>query len=189
MPTRTNTSEGAARRYGTARGSERQQKRREQEVRPLTEQTNVQLLLDRMAITELVQCYATGIDTRDWALFRSIFTDEIAVWLGSATSGAPALRRVNADRFTERARRMIERFAVTQHVLTNHRMEVEADHATCAVYMQARHFPRPEAASQAVWDIGGYYTHQLVRTVEGWKIAQYTLTITWTENTPPDITL
>ncbi|HEV8713982.1 MAG TPA: nuclear transport factor 2 family protein [Candidatus Binatia bacterium] len=155
----------------------------------MSDQEKLQLLLDRMEITELVQCYATGVDSRDWKLFRSIFTDEIEVWLGSASVGQAALRKVNADKFTERASRIIGRFAVTQHLLSNHRIEVKDDEATCVVYMQARHFPRQEEASQAVWDIGGYYTHHLARTAAGWKIAKYTLTVTWTENTPPDITL
>jgi 3-phenylpropionate/cinnamic acid dioxygenase small subunit len=155
----------------------------------MTEQEKLQLLLDRMAITELVQCYATGVDSRDWKLFRSIFTDDIEVWLGSASAGEATLRRVNADKFTERASRIIGRFAVTQHLLSNHRIEVHGDEATCVVYMQARHFPRQEDAHQAVWDIGGYYTHHLARTAAGWKIAKYTLTVTWTENTPPDIKL
>ena len=155
----------------------------------MNDQEQLQLLLDRMEITELVHCYATGVDSRDWTLFRSIFTDEIEVWLGSASAGEAALRRVNADKFTERVSRIISRFAVTQHLLSNHRIAVKGNEATCVVYMQARHFPRQEEANQAVWDIGGYYTHYLARTAAGWKIAKYTLTVTWTENTPPDIKL
>lgn len=155
----------------------------------MSDQEKLQLLLDRMEITELVQRYATGVDLRDWKLFRSIFTDEIEVWLGSASAGEAALRRVNADKFTERMSRVIGRFAVTQHLLSNHRIAVKGDEATCIVYMQARHFPCKEDASQAVWDLGGYYTRHLVRTAEGWKIAKYTLTVTWMENTLPDIKL
>ena len=143
-------------------------------------QDTVQLLLDRMAITELIHCYATGVDTRDWPLFRSIFTEEIEVWLGSTAASAAPLKRVHADTFTERVSRTIGRFAVTQHVLTNHRITVHGDY---------RHVHRPEEAGQSVWDIGGYYTHHLTRTAQGWKIARYTLTVTWTENTPPWITL
>ena len=57
----------------------------------MNDQEIAQLLLDRTAITELVHCYATGVDTRDWRLFRSIFTEEIEVWLGSTA----AARRAN----------------------------------------------------------------------------------------------
>jgi hypothetical protein len=59
------------------------------------------------------------------------------------------------------------------HLLSNHRITVHGDAATFIVYMQARHFSRPEEMHQAVWDIGGYYTHYLIRTAAGWKIAVY----------------
>jgi hypothetical protein len=36
----------------------------------MNDQEQLQLLLDRMEITELVHCYATGVDSRDWTLFR-----------------------------------------------------------------------------------------------------------------------
>ena len=32
---------------------------------------NLQLLLDRAAISDVVHAYATGLDRRDWTLFRS----------------------------------------------------------------------------------------------------------------------
>ena len=155
----------------------------------MNDQETMQQLLDRAAITELIHCYATGADNRDWKLFRSIFTDEIEVWLGSVPAEEAPLKRVSADTFAERASRVLGRFAVTQHVLSNHRITVQGDKATCIVYLQARHFPRPEEADQKVWDIGGYYTHHLTRTAEGWKIARYTLTVTWSENTPPGFDL
>jgi hypothetical protein len=47
--------------------------------------------------------------------------------------------------------------------------------------MQARHFNE----GQPTWDMGGYYTYNLVRTGDSWKIPKYTLTVTWEENRPP----
>lgn len=34
---------------------------------------------DKLAVTETVYCYATGVDRRDWALYRSLFTDTVAI--------------------------------------------------------------------------------------------------------------
>jgi hypothetical protein len=34
----------------------------------------------------------------------------------------------------------------------------------------------------STWDMGGYYTYNLVRTGDDWKIPKYTLTVTWEEN-------
>ncbi len=37
----------------------------------------LQLLIDRAEIGDVQLRYATGLDSRDWTLFRSCFTDEI----------------------------------------------------------------------------------------------------------------
>ena len=39
----------------------------------------LETLLERAAISDVVNAYATGVDTRDWALYRSVFADEIAI--------------------------------------------------------------------------------------------------------------
>jgi hypothetical protein len=36
--------------------------------------TDLSILLDRAAISDVVNAYATGLDRRDWVLYRSIFT-------------------------------------------------------------------------------------------------------------------
>jgi len=45
--------------------------------------------------------YATGLDSRDWPLFRSCFDDEIETDFTSVFGGDP--RRLSADRWTEAA--------------------------------------------------------------------------------------
>ena len=35
----------------------------------------------RADLTDLINKYATGIDTRNWALYRSIFADEVDICL------------------------------------------------------------------------------------------------------------
>ena len=75
-------------------------------------------LLDRLAIIDVQLRYATGADTRDWALYRSCFTDEIDTDFTSVFGGQP--RRGNADRFVEAARRFLTGLKATQHMITNH---------------------------------------------------------------------
>ncbi|MBV8771282.1 MAG: nuclear transport factor 2 family protein, partial [Deltaproteobacteria bacterium] len=48
----------------------------------MTDSETIRLLLDRMQISEVIHCYPVSIDSRDWKRFRSIFTDEIQVYLG-----------------------------------------------------------------------------------------------------------
>jgi hypothetical protein len=77
----------------------------------------LQLLLDRAEISDVQLRYATGLDSRDWSLFRSIFTDEIETDFSSVFGGEP--RKVSADRWTEAARRSVGGLAATQHMITN----------------------------------------------------------------------
>lgn len=155
----------------------------------MTESEKVQWLFDRAEISEVVHRYAIGIDSRDWSLFRSIFPDEIEVWLGFARDPNRALRRRNADKFAQSVTRVISQFAVTQHFLTDYQIELNGNDAVCVCYMQARHFNPDGKGGQTVWDIGGYYTYHLTRTALGWKIPKYTLTLTWEEGRPPGVRL
>jgi len=147
----------------------------------------LQLLSDRTEISELIHRYGAAADQKDWKLMRSMFTDEIEVWLGRHGQQPAQLRRVSADRFTASGDKVLGRFSVTQHVLTDKHIEITGDTAVCICDMQARHFKKPDDLAQKVWDIGGYYTFYLTRTNGFWKVAKYTLNITWSENTPPDM--
>jgi SnoaL-like domain len=142
----------------------------------------VQWLFDRAQIGEVIHRYPVSIDARDWKLFRSIFSDEIQVYLGPPVQ-TPKLRTVSADRFTEQVTGIISRFDVTQHFLTDYHVEINGDDALYVSYMQARHFKK----GQPTWDMGGYYRYHLIRAGESWQIPKYTLTVTWEENRPGDI--
>lgn len=146
----------------------------------------LQHLTDRAEITELVHRYGAAADSRDWNSMRSMFTDEIEVWLGRHGQ-SPQLRRVSADRFTGSGDKILGRFSITQHVLTDKHIEIIGDEAICICDMQARHFKKPEDPDQKIWDIGGFYSFYLTRTAQGWKVRKYTLNITWSENPPSDI--
>jgi hypothetical protein len=145
----------------------------------MTDSEKLQLLLDRAQVGEVIHRYPVSIDARDWKLFHSIFTDEIEVYLGPPIE-QPKFRAVSADRFAEQVTQVITRFDVTQHFLTDYHVEVNGNDATCVSYMQARHFKQ----GQPTWDMGGYYTYQLLRVGDSWKIAKYSLTVTWEENRP-----
>ncbi len=148
-------------------------------------------LADRQAIVDVVTRYATGVDTRDWALFRSCFTDPCEIDF-SSWSGRPA-GEMSAETWAQRVRGTNGNFETTQHLSTNHVVTFEsADVATCVSQMHAQHWYSAErlAALGHPGDgprwctLGGYYTNQLVRTADGWKIRRCQLTVTWTTGDP-----
>jgi len=145
---------------------------------------DLKLLLDRAAISDVVHAYATGLDRRDWKLYRSIFTDQIEMDFESV-----GIRpgEYSADDWVRDARRLFAGFEATQHTSTNHVHEIRGDAATCVSSMQAEHFVTPgpgDPADADRWTIGGYYTNELVRTQEGWKLRKIMLQVTWSRGNP-----
>ena len=61
---------------------------------------SLQLLLDRAEISDVQLRYATGVDMRDWKLFRSCFADEIDVDFSSVFAGGGGPRTVSGDQWT-----------------------------------------------------------------------------------------
>jgi 3-phenylpropionate/cinnamic acid dioxygenase small subunit len=150
------------------------------------DETKLQLLIDRAEISDVQLRYATGLDSRDWRLFRSCFTDEIETDFTSVFGGEA--RKVNADRWTEAARRSLSGLAATQHMITNHVITVDGDAATCIAYVQARHF-LPNDSGDSMQTMFGYYTNRFVRTPAGWKIRACKLTLWWQTGNPQIFTL
>ena len=145
----------------------------------------LQQLLDRSAISDVVHAYATGLDRRDWTLFRSIFTDTIEMDFRSVGLRVGSYA---ADDWVRDASRLFKGFAATQHTSTNHVHDLRGDEATCTSNMQAEHFvvrePDDGLDGKDRWTIGGYYTNELVRTDHGWKLAKLALVVTWQTGNP-----
>lgn len=136
----------------------------------------VEVLVARAELQELIHRYAFGIDTRDWALFRSIFADELYMDF-SSFSGAPG-EHMSGDTWVARCRAMLPGFDATQHLLSNFMFDLDGDSGKVTVYMQAEHFIA-NRDGDASHTLGGYYVHQVRRGPPGWKIHGTTLNVTW----------
>jgi hypothetical protein len=134
-------------------------------------------LNDKALVSEVVYRYSTGVDSKDWQLFRTCFTDPIDVDFTS--TGAPAPRTFPLDTWVRVVQKTLSPFVVTQHFNSNVTIKVNGDEAIAVVYLKARHLFAENP--KKIWDVGGYYTDRLVRTAEGWKIANCKFTQTWTE--------
>jgi hypothetical protein len=128
--------------------------------------------LDCERVRDAVYAYATGVDTRDWSLYRDVFTDEVEIDM-QAFTGRPA-RKMPAERWVAQVAALIEEFDATQHSMTNPRVAIDDDSATCVMYVTAEH-----VRGNAWYTIGGYYTDRLVRADERWRIEGVSLTQTW----------
>jgi 3-phenylpropionate/cinnamic acid dioxygenase small subunit len=142
------------------------------------EAERVQYLMDRTKIIETMYLYATGIDTKDWALYRTIFADEIKIDFGSHVGGPPGWTHMSADEWTAQLIDVFAGMESTQHSMSNPRVEIDGDVARCVMYMQAEHYLKNDQGDD-FFTIGGYYTNDLVRSGDGWKLTAVKLTVLW----------
>ncbi|MGB9226328.1 nuclear transport factor 2 family protein [Mycobacterium sp.] len=118
---------------------------------------------DRQDIADVLVRYATGIDRRDWPLFRTVFTDDceldygvIGTWKG-------------VDAVTDFMEKTHELAGHTLHRLSNQVIEVDGDKAVARTYVDALIMVGDEGAGV---NGVGFYDDEIVRTPDGWRIAR-----------------
>jgi 3-phenylpropionate/cinnamic acid dioxygenase small subunit len=116
---------------------------------------------DRQDICDLLVRYATGIDRRDWSLFRTVFTDECELDYGEIgtwdTVGA-------VTEFMQRSHSAGQ----TLHRMSNHAIALDGDRARARTYVDMIMVSDNKSGVNAV----GYYDDEIVRTDDGWRIAR-----------------
>src|SRR5690349_3734083 len=133
-------------------------------------------LVNWRAVCDLSLRYATGVDTCDWTLYRSCFTDTMRIDFSSFTNRPAPAEPITADDWVGMVRSTISGFETTQHLIANHAITFEGpDEGRYTAYLQAQHWMDRER-----WYlIGGWYENE-VRRVDGeWRIASCTLHQTW----------
>jgi 3-phenylpropionate/cinnamic acid dioxygenase small subunit len=123
----------------------------------------------RQDIADVQLRYASGIDRRDWVLFRSCFDDGCDADYGDIGSWR------SADEITEFMRQMHEPVGPTLHRITNQVVERRGDdEASARCYVDAL-VMSPDG--ETAYRVAGCYDDELVRRVDGWKIARRRFTM------------
>lgn len=118
-------------------------------------------------IQEVLVRYATGIDRRDWELFRTCFTDDVSV----DYEGVGVWN--DLDGFTAYMTEVHADLGHTLHRITNMAVTVADDGATARSYVDAVIMA---ADGQSGVNPVGFYDDVLVRTSDGWRISRRTFT-------------
>lgn len=119
---------------------------------------------DREQITDVLIRYATGIDTKDWELFRTCFTSDVRADYGSIGVWS------DVDGITEYMTAAHAELSATKHMMSNFVIAVDGDHASAVSYVHAVLVATREPPNWV--DAVGHYVDEFVRTADGWRIRE-----------------
>ncbi|CAJ1503442.1 nuclear transport factor 2 family protein [[Mycobacterium] kokjensenii] len=117
---------------------------------------------DRLDIAALLHRYARAVDGKDWALYRSVFTEDAVIDYSSA--GAICATR---DEVADWLAAGFDAIPMSMHYITN--IEI-LDFAGDSAQVRAMFYnPMQLPGMTDLSYCGGYYHHDLVRTGDGWR--------------------
>jgi 3-phenylpropionate/cinnamic acid dioxygenase small subunit len=118
---------------------------------------------DRQDIGELLVRYATGIDRRDWALFRTVFTDDCELDYGGIG------RWVGVDAVVDFMEQSHAMAGLTMHRMSNQVITVDGDRAEARCYVDGLIM---SGDNKSGVNAIGFYDDDIVRTGDRWRIAR-----------------
>jgi hypothetical protein len=138
-------------------------------------------LLDRAEICDVIGRYSYAMDTRDWDLFRTCFTDEIQFepieeW--ARDDAKPT--KVRAEDFVEASKAFMAEMPHSQHIKIPVSFDLRGDEATVISLLQGKHY-MPNLKGEAISAVIGYYRDEWVRTTDGWRQASFDEIVFWHE--------
>jgi SnoaL-like domain len=138
--------------------------------------TDAQRISDQLEISALLTRYARAVDTKDWELYRSVFTSDAHIdYPGSPIP--PGSRDEVVDWFAAN----FGAIPWTMHYITNVEADIDGDTAKVrAMFYNPMQLPGMAEPSYC----GGYYHHELVRTADGWRSSHLREENLWFVNGP-----
>jgi hypothetical protein len=135
----------------------------------------VQELLDRADVSAVLHRYCRAIDTKDWALLESCFTEDMEADFRSF-AGRETVK--GQEPWLAAIRSSMAGMDATQHLSGNHNAQIDGDRATLRADIQAVHILH-DARGDSEYTVGGWYDIEFTRAPEGWRIHRYSLTVSW----------
>ena len=139
-----------------------------------TPEVQLQWLVDRAEISDLILSFARAIDDRDIAQYAANFAEDGVLVL-------PFAELTGRDQILNIPE--LPSAWATHHLIGNILIDIDGDVAHTRAYIMATHVfdaTTPSDTAQA----GGWYIHELARTDEGWRFTRVEIRIVWTQEKP-----
>lgn len=137
---------------------------------------DLQELSDRAEIQDLITRYTRAVDTRQWDDLDDVFTDDAVLDYSSVDGPVAAVGE--AKSWIEKGLAGFDRY---QHLIGQVAIEMEpgGEDARATAYFTNPMVARAPDGTESVWEVGGYYHHDLVRTPSGWRSRRMVDDVVW----------
>jgi hypothetical protein len=127
---------------------------------------------DRHEILDRITDIAVGADRRDWARAQAAFAPEVRIDYTSLFGGQAATAK--AGDIVNGWKGMLPGFDATQHLVSNHAVQVRGNTATAQADFVATH-----RIERDLWTLGGRYDYTLTKLNGAWRVTGLTMTWSW----------
>ena len=141
----------------------------------------IQEISDRIEINDLLIRYCTVVDARDWDAFGEIFTADAIVDYSAMGGSRGGLKQT-----VEYLRKAMPGFVAHQHMIANSAVQLSGDTATARTMCHNPMVLGAGGDGTHVFFCGLWYCDKLVRTPEGWRIAERIEEKSYFHNLPAD---
>ncbi|MBM7369352.1 3-phenylpropionate/cinnamic acid dioxygenase small subunit [Gordonia hydrophobica] len=127
----------------------------------------LQEMSDRLEIQDLLARYSHAIDERRWDALDAVFTPDAHIDYTAAGGIKGSFGEVKAW-----LAEVLPAFAVTQHLAATTRLDLHGDTADARTILFNPMVSHDEQGGEHTLFVGLWYRDDLVRTSDGWRIAQ-----------------
>lgn len=141
---------------------------------------SLQEISDRLEIEDLFARYSFAIDDRDWDALDRIFTPDARIdytETGGASGSIAEIKAWLPD--------ALARFPRYQHMVATTKLDISGDTATSRTILFNPMVHRDDTGQEQTFFIGLWYRDRLVRTAQGWRIAERYEEFSYSHNVPP----
>jgi hypothetical protein len=117
---------------------------------------------ERQAIVDVLNAYATCLDTRDWLGLNNVFHRQATGIYATTLAGRAAI--------VDSIRSFLGGCGPSQHLLGNYQISIDGDHAESATKARVLHVGAGERAGLVPYEAIGVYRDRHLRTADGWRI-------------------
>jgi len=128
---------------------------------------SIEEISDRIEIDDLMIRYTVAIDQKDWNLLDTVYTPDAKVDYtesGGIKGAYPEVRAWLA--------KALAPFTMTQHLVSNSVVKLDGDTATARTMVFNPMGTDDGQGGLNLFYVGGWYVDRLVRTQDGWRIAE-----------------